>query len=99
MALSEDKKKRIESLSLEEMAYEVNLGSSSRFQRESFAYLKSCYDSKLRSDEENKRSLEEPASHEDWHKIPTGIVTLGVVIVILGAAAIWVINKYTSLGL
>lgn len=48
MELSEEKKRRIESLSLEEMAYEINLGSRSRFQREKFAYLKSCYESRLR---------------------------------------------------
>lgn len=47
MKLSDENKRRIENLSLDEMAYEINLGSRSRFQREKFAYLKSCYESRL----------------------------------------------------
>jgi hypothetical protein len=47
MKLSDENKRRIENLSLDEMAYEINLGSRSRSQREKFAYLKSCYESRL----------------------------------------------------
>ena len=42
--LSESKKKQIESLSTDEIAYEINLGRLSRFQRKKFAYLKTCYE-------------------------------------------------------
>jgi len=41
--ITDKKKKRIESLTTEEMLYEINLGHRSRFQRENFAYLKTCY--------------------------------------------------------
>lgn len=51
--LSDDKKKRIESLSTNEMLFEINLGSKSRFQREKFAYLRTCYQSRL--SEKNKK--------------------------------------------
>lgn len=48
--LSEETKNKIESLSLGDMAYEINLGNRSRFQREKFAYLKACYESRLREE-------------------------------------------------
>ena len=51
--ITDEKKKRIESLSTNEMLYEINLGRRSRFQREKFAYLKTCY--QLRLSEENKK--------------------------------------------
>ena len=41
--IKEDKKKRIESLTTEEMLFEINRGHKSRFQREAFDYLKTCY--------------------------------------------------------
>jgi len=41
--ISDEKKKRIESLSTDEMLLEINLGRKSRFQREAFAYLQTCY--------------------------------------------------------
>lgn len=49
--ISEEKKKHIESLSTEEMLYEINLGRNSRFQREKFAYLQSCYQKRIEQDE------------------------------------------------
>ncbi len=42
--LSEDKKIRINSLTMEEMINEINLGNRSRYQREAFAYLKTRYE-------------------------------------------------------
>ena len=38
--LTEEQKQKIEALPTDEMAYEIQLGKSSRFQREKFAYLK-----------------------------------------------------------
>ena len=51
--LTDEKKKRIESLSTDEMLFEINRGRRSRFQRDAFAYLKTCYQKRL---EENKQS-------------------------------------------
>ena len=51
--ISDNKKKQIESLSTDEMLFEINLGRKSRFQREKFAYLKTCY--QLRLSKENKK--------------------------------------------
>ncbi|MDO8847527.1 MAG: toll/interleukin-1 receptor domain-containing protein [Coriobacteriia bacterium] len=51
--LNDEKKKRIESLSTDEMLFEINLGHRSRFQRDKFAYLKTCYQKRL---EEKKQS-------------------------------------------
>lgn len=42
--ISEKSKKIIDSLSREELVYEINLGNRSRFQREKFAYLKTRLD-------------------------------------------------------
>lgn len=44
-------KKRIESLSTGDMLLEINLGRRSHFQRESFAYLKTCYQLRTASKE------------------------------------------------
>ena len=49
--ITDEKKKRIESLSTDEMLYEINLGNRSRFQREKFAYLKTCYQKRLEQTE------------------------------------------------
>ena len=49
--IPDEKKKRIESLSTEEMLQEINLGSKSRFQREKFAYLKTCYQKRVEQNE------------------------------------------------
>ena len=51
--INDEKKKRIESLSSDEMLYEINLGRKSRFQRESFAYLQSIYDKRMRNNQTN----------------------------------------------
>lgn len=51
--ITEEKKKRIESLSDEEMNYEINLGRRSHFQREAFAYLQTCYQQRNKEAEEN----------------------------------------------
>lgn len=45
--LTAEKKKRIQSLSTEEMLFEINLGRRSRFQRDAFAYLQTCYQQRL----------------------------------------------------
>ena len=50
--ITDEKKKRIESLSEDEMAYEINLGCRSRFQREAFAYLQTCYQQRNKETEE-----------------------------------------------
>jgi len=49
--ISDEKKQRIESLSTEEMLYEINLGTKSRFQREKFAYLQTCYQKRIEQNE------------------------------------------------
>jgi len=33
-------------------------------------------------------------SKHDWYKKPLGLVAIGVIVIILGACAIWVINHY-----
>ena len=53
--ISEEKKKLIESLSTEEMLFEINLGHKSRFQRDKFAYLKICYQKRVEQNELIKR--------------------------------------------
>ncbi len=49
--ISDEKKQRIESLSTEEMLYEINLGTRSRFQREKFTYLQTCYQKRIEQNE------------------------------------------------
>jgi hypothetical protein len=53
--ITDEKKKRIESLSTDEMLYEINLGNRSRFQGKKFAYLKTCYQKRLEQNELKKR--------------------------------------------
>lgn len=45
--LTDETKNRIESLSTEEMLYEINLGRRSHFQKEKYAYLQTCYQIRL----------------------------------------------------
>ena len=62
--ITDEKKNRIESLTDEEMSYEINLGRRSRFQRESFAYLQTCY--QQRKNEKEKHD----AMMRAFHKVP-----------------------------
>ena len=49
--IADDKKKRIESLSTDEMLFEINLGHKSRFQGKKFAYLQTCYQKRIEQNE------------------------------------------------
>ena len=54
--MKDETKNRIESLSTEEMLYEINLGRLSQFQRKSFAHLKTCYQLRLAEEEKQLAS-------------------------------------------
>jgi hypothetical protein len=60
--ITDEKKKRIESLSTEEMLYEINLGHRSHFQREKFAYLQTCYQLRLAEEEKQLASKQSMAN-------------------------------------
>ena len=45
--LTEESKKRIEAMSVSEIAYEIELGTRSRFQREKMAYLKKLHKERM----------------------------------------------------
>lgn len=84
--LTEEQKQSIESLSTDEMAYEIALRNKSRFQREKFAYLTVCYNNRLN---QNKATM-------PWHSKPLGQVAVGVIIIVLGSAALWVLGAYLN---
>ena len=84
--LTEEQKRRIEALSTDEMAREIQLGNSSRFQREKFSYLKACF---------QKRQESEIA--EAWHTKSLGKIAIGVIVVVLGAGLLWIIKQYLNI--
>jgi hypothetical protein len=104
--LTEEKKNRIESLPTDEMLFEINRGNRSRFQRDSFAYLKTCYQKRI---EENK-SLSEPNITPDktetntntiydskkisLYKIAEGVI-VGILVLFVG----WILFHYFGLQL
>jgi len=47
--IKDDTRQRIDAMTIEEMAYEISRGHRSRFQRDNFDYLKSCYEMRLRN--------------------------------------------------
>lgn len=55
MEPSEAKKSRIKALTTEEMRYEINKGHRSRFQRDSFDYLKTCYHERVDKEQYEKQ--------------------------------------------
>lgn len=89
--LTEEQKKKIEALPTDEMAYEIQLGKSSRFQREKFAYLKVCY--------QKRKEAEKTKSVEPWHSASLGKIAIGVIVVVLGAGLLWLINQYLNIDL
>ena len=89
--LTEEQKRRIEALSPGEMAYEIQLGRASRFQREKIAYLKACYEKITRAKKEIKP--------EKWHSTALGKIAIGVIIVVLGAALLWSLKTYLNIDL
>ena len=80
--LSDEVKRKINNLSTEEMAYEVERGSRSRFQNDKFSYLKSVYNRRV--SEENKPVVK-PEKEESWVKSTAGKVFVGVVVAVLVA--------------
>lgn len=104
MTLSEEKKKRIESLTIKEMFYEISLGNRSRFQREAFAYLKTCYETRLREINSAPDSTLQPtasASNQEhhWYQKPIGLIGIGVFIVIIGAISVYLIRSHLGINL
>jgi hypothetical protein len=108
--ISDNKKKQIESLSTDEMLFEINLDRKSRFQREKFVYLKTCY--QLRLSKENKKISGEQSvatnktSNKSSEKTPpfeniSGLkkFAYSVGVIVFAAIVIWVINHYLSLCL
>lgn len=108
--LSDDKKKRIEALSVDEMAQKINLGRESRFQREAFAYLKTCYEARLRevnsiqypatnpSDNEPPRTGENQNTINIWHR-PIGAIWIIVAGGIILAFAIYLFRTHLGIPL
>jgi hypothetical protein len=62
--LPDEKKKRIESLSTNEMLHEINLANKSRLHGEAFDYLKTCYDLRAQAKEEKRLSRQESREEE-----------------------------------
>lgn len=89
--LTDEQKRRIESLSTDEMAYEVALGNASRFQREKFAYLKACYRKRLKD--------EKSTNVNEWHSTALGKIAVGVVVIALGAGLLWILKQYLNINL
>ena len=104
--IKEDKKKRIESLTTEEMLFEINRGHKSRFQREAFDYLKTCYELRKAKIESTKiknitqnPTANNPNNVHNPFDITLKKIAVGVTIIVLGAMVVWVLNHYFNLGL
>jgi len=108
--LTDDNKKHIESLTIDEMLYEINLGHRSHFQKEKFAYLKTCYQlrkSKNESATEIKNiSTTPPTDIANGEKNQFGKrewdlnkFAFWVTVAVFAAIIIWVLNHYLNLGL
>ncbi|KFI23713.1 hypothetical protein HW44_02260 [Nitrosococcus oceani] len=39
------------------------------------------------------------SNDHQWYQKPTGLIAIGVIIVVLGACAIWILNHYFDIGL
>lgn len=83
--LTDEQKQKIELLPTDEMGYEIQLGKSSRFQREKFAYLKTCYAS--------RREEERGGDKNPWHSTFLGQIIIGVIVIVLGLGLSWVIEN------
>jgi len=103
--ISDKAKKSIDSMTLEDMAYEVNRGHASRFQRDNFAYLKTCYESRLR-EEELKNSISKNQSSNEAKNKPKTVhnprlyrIMEGVIAGVLILCVAWSIKHYFSIEL
>ena len=108
--IKQEKKDRIKALSTEEMIYEIERGRKSRFQREAFDYLKTCYQqriSKTKSEQQiqqaknlapNQTSSEPQKIHNPRETTLKTIAT-GVIIFVLGVMAVWILNHYFGTSL
>jgi len=102
--VKDDTKQRIEAMSIEEMAHEVNRGHRSRFQRDNFAYLKTCYEARLRKIDAVKNAAPNPSTNQPnnihhWYQKPLGQIFIGIVIVVLGTIAVFLIIQHTGIPL
>lgn len=93
--INDDTKQRIEGLSIDEMAYEINLGHRSRFQRDNFTYLKTQYEARLR----NQNTEPSPTISPSWHSTPLGQIAIGVIVIVLGAVVIYLVSQHLDIQL
>lgn len=99
--LSDDQKRKIEALSTQEMAYEVDLGHKSRFQREKFAYLKTAYSNrvaKIPNPAPEPSTTKENEAH-DWYKKPLGIIAISVISFVIGSMVIYLFRHELGIPL
>jgi hypothetical protein len=106
MALSEETKSRIRSLTTREMEEELILGRRSHFQREKFSYLQSVYKDRV---SEDSSKIPHPTSnpppqptdtpHDPRFRISPLRIAEGVIIGILVVMVIWILNHYCHLNL
>ena len=91
--ISEDAKSRIDSLSEEELRYEVDLGAKSRFQREKFAYVQSRL-SELEAKKLQETSQASNPTNESWISRHTGALITALATIV--AAIIGGVFLFTS---
>ena len=93
--LTPESKQTIDTLSLEELALEINKGRTSRFQNEKFSYLKTRYELLLAQceDEHKKRVLELATNANtiaqgsaDTAKKSLGLAVVALIVSIIGVA-------------
>jgi hypothetical protein len=105
--LTEKKKARIRALSLEEMEHEINLGRKSRFQREAFAYLQTCYMVRRNGPISLAQPdrTPQPATYQTEDKHDPGFrvsplrIAEGVLIIVLGACILYLVSLHLGISL
>lgn len=108
--VADDTKQRIEAMTIDEMAYEINRGHRSRFQRDNFAHLKTRYEARLREINTVQNSTTKPPNNEPpnthhanhtnhiWQR-PIGAIWIIVIGGLILASAIFLIRHYVGIPL
>jgi hypothetical protein len=105
--VAEDTKQRIEAMTIDEMAYEINRGRRSIYQNDNFAHLKTRYEARLREINTVQNSTTKPSDHEPpnthhtnhiWQR-PIGAIWIIVIGGLILASAIFLIRHYVGIPL
>ncbi len=112
MNMKDSTKDKIDSMTLGELSYQIELGRSSPYQREKMGYIKSRYSMLNDSGKKyqvvmleesipmnDSPSTEDSTSDEKWHNKAVGKIFISVASIVIATMLVWALAYYLGIEL